>query len=258
MNKYLKYKIKYSNLRNKIGGSTDPNEYNEKLMRSIRNLKYDDVKSALSYGANVNYVDRNRTSPLIEAVANEPSSSDNIYPIVDLLLQQPYININFIGNRETALIRAIERNNSNLVSKLILAGADVNLIIDYIPSGNNRSMNSLNVAVRLGKLSIIEILLNAGARVNYKCILIGSGPGNRTYKQIITLLCCFPQNIEENVYKYLRENPLRRPPYIPQHYEIEEWQKKAEQVNEIFESRRRENSVGTTRLQIILELLPLL
>jgi hypothetical protein len=63
---------------------------------------------------------------------------------------------------ENQLVRAVQDNDTGRIKQLIAQGVDVN------EKDGNEGISALHLAVREGKTKIVEMLLNAGARVNLR------------------------------------------------------------------------------------------
>ena len=155
--------------RNKYGGTP--------LHRAARHGSPTHIKILLEAGANVNAVDLNGNTPLIDAA----ESTKN----VEILLEAG-ANIhaqNSLG--DTALFRASYAGDPNNVMKLLAAGANVN-------QRNHSKWTPLHYAARIGHPSVVEALLNAGANIDsqseYGKTPLFNWADGFNYHQTLTLL----------------------------------------------------------------------
>ncbi|XP_024521068.1 potassium channel KOR2-like [Selaginella moellendorffii] len=115
---------------------------------------YDDIVSLLlREGADVNALDNIGNSPLLEAIKGGHDYTASI-----LVERGARLNLTYPGNM---LIRAVVKNNLELLKRLINHGVDPNAA-DYY------SRTALHVAAAEGLNSFVKFLINAGANIFYK------------------------------------------------------------------------------------------
>ncbi|KAL8670512.1 MAG: hypothetical protein Q9168_004964 [Polycauliona sp. 1 TL-2023] len=126
------------------------------LYTAVAKGKSDIVKLLLSYGADPNNRPSGSDPALYKAVSKQYDD------IVELLLQQRNIHIDDTPpGGSTAMYRAAKKGNTELVRRLVAAGAKV----DAKPSGSNTAMFE---AARRGNYDICKLFLEQGAGVDVK------------------------------------------------------------------------------------------
>lgn len=130
-------------------------DINEQLYLNVKLNNYENVKSAIKLGGDVNYKDKFGDPLLILA------SAKGFLQIVELLIDNDanVNNVNFNG--ETALIIAATNNNLDLVKLLINEGANID-------QADNKGFTPLLAAVIKNNFEIVKELLDENANVN-KC-----------------------------------------------------------------------------------------
>ena len=144
----LEYAVKYCNVevvKNLLAEFKGDNINEILLIAVIKNCSAV-VKELIEAGADVNYVDRNGRTALLEA-ANEAR------PAVARELITAGADVNYIDKyNNTALLEAVKRGCLSVVKELVKAGADVN----YVNSSGN---TALTIAVRKHYLKTTQFLL---------------------------------------------------------------------------------------------------
>ncbi|GMA99516.1 ankyrin repeat domain-containing protein [Pelosinus sp. IPA-1] len=127
------------------------------LINSVRNNDVNMVKTALSNGANINYMPDICTSPLSIAVQNK--NSDMVH---FLILNGANCNYQFINMSEkvTPLIQAVLNTDIKTVRVLLEAGADIN------GTSENGNTPIMAAATSEPKIMIVQLLISKGANVN--------------------------------------------------------------------------------------------
>jgi len=155
------------------------------LMTAVENKDHQMIKSILESGCNVNYIYRDELSALGIACANNDEISlkllldhgadqnilicgrtplmSCIYSFANkcayILLQYPLDYDKKSSNGSTALHVACSKNNSQVVSTLLMKGASPNVI-------NYEGISPLWVASYYGNQKIVDMLVTFGAKIN--------------------------------------------------------------------------------------------
>ena len=185
----------------------DDDMQDSRLIDAVIQGRIQEVNQLLASGVNVNQRNKNGTSPLQIAAAN------NYIEILNKLIAAG-ANVNQISNQGvTALMRAALYNNFEVIEQLIKAGANTNqadnegktalmflveqrspnqefasAIVNKLIAGgakinqaNNDGYTALGHAVANSRLTFVKAFIAAGADVNYK-----DKGGNTTLKKILT------------------------------------------------------------------------
>lgn len=195
--KYLKYKKKYTELKNSLYGGNQKQEQqqnveiNNALITAIKNDNIEKVRELLDSGADVNHITRWGRTPLIIAALeyrldiinillengadiNHKDSRDKtafMYAIeynkveVARELLKGDVNINDENNKD-ALIELINRREKYDMIKFLL---DNGMVYDFekYNSSNKINYNHFNSFINNGIINIVELFLERGADPNY-------------------------------------------------------------------------------------------
>jgi len=123
------------------------------LIQAIKDENIATVRANLENGASVDYMDELGIPALHWAIAGHNM------PIINLLLERGASIELENADHETALHTAIDHNNSDLVTRFLAAGTDPN-------HKDITGMSVLQAACALGRLPIVELLLQGGANVD--------------------------------------------------------------------------------------------
>ncbi|HEX2549265.1 MAG TPA: ankyrin repeat domain-containing protein [Gammaproteobacteria bacterium] len=144
--------IKLLQLKQKLICS-NPNGLNEALIDAVRAEKDHIVKKLIALkNVDVNYANNWKKTPLIYA-----AQKGN--PVIAGMLIEAKANLDSISSTDsTALLSAIDNGNMDTVIKLIVANASLEL----------DGKSALNLAAKEGKLNMVELLIAAKAKVNFR------------------------------------------------------------------------------------------
>lgn len=169
-----------------IDGVTSANE--TALVVALANKQFSLAEKFLALGADPNILNSSGWGPLAFAVSN------GNWDLVELLLQKGADFDRVTQNKESLLLIALGRTQFAIAEKLLKAGVDPNLennqgqapLIFAVGHGNlamtknllaagantepappARTLTALTLAVKNGRLDLAEMLLNAGADINF-------------------------------------------------------------------------------------------
>ena len=144
--------------------STSSAPCHEDLVKACRFSHYDKIRTLLSQGADVNFVNKNGCTPLYEVIKN------NDIPGLQILLDH-HVDVNkainpknsYLQNRgnktNSPLFCAIVHRSRDLIPMLLEAGSD--------PNANYQDgWTCLTYAIWYGQFATVDILLKFGADVN--------------------------------------------------------------------------------------------
>jgi ankyrin repeat protein len=126
--KYLKYKKKYTELKNSLYGGNQKQEQeqnveiNNALITAIENNNIEEVRELLDRGANVNHTIRWDQTPLIVAALKYRPDLD----IINILLERGADVNHKDKTNNTALMYAIEFNKIEVARKLLKGDVNIN------------------------------------------------------------------------------------------------------------------------------------
>lgn len=126
---------------------------NFRLLEASEAGNFDDVKTALSNGADVNSPDKNGYTAL------QLAANNNFPKILSLLLKQKGIDLEASTIGPKALHFAALWGHIECLNLLLKAGANVNAVSD-------ENETALHLAALWGRIDCIKSLLKAGARSN--------------------------------------------------------------------------------------------
>lgn len=137
------------------------------IIPACRNNDYEKVRTLVESGADVNFDDGEGNTPLIVA------AEKGYLPIVEYLVEKGAdVNNEVVWNysdgasKHSALYNACTKNMFNTAEYLIKKGADVNFV----------DMQGFSVLQRSNDLSIITLLVQSGADINYRDRTYGCTP----------------------------------------------------------------------------------
>ncbi|ORY58275.1 ankyrin [Neocallimastix californiae] len=156
--KAIKYLLQQNILFN---GENDGNAYPLFIQMILQN-KVEIMKQLVERGADVNYVDSSRNSPLIYAI------QEKLIPIAEYLMVQG-AEVNFINDYGyTPLAFAIRKGYLPMVKILVEHGADINFQIE----GKNESkiQTLFMLSVSQGEVAISKYLIDCGVEIHFNQI----------------------------------------------------------------------------------------
>ncbi len=125
------------------------------IAANIENVKI--AKKALSHGADVNHINKNKLTPILAAANNESLRTG-----VTRLLIENGANLEAKDQLgRTALYIAFLENKFDLVKLLIDKGANINVV-------DTKGIPILHTAIRKNNIEMIKILLEKGADIKVK------------------------------------------------------------------------------------------
>ena len=177
--KYLKYKKKYTELKNSLYGGNQKQEQeqqqnieiNNALSTAIKKNNIEEVRELLDRGANVNNINNRNQTPLIIAASNfiyNDERKEKYINLINILIKNG-ADINYTDSRgNSALNYAIQREIEEVVRDLLERGVNVNNInnSNQTPLIIAASKKIYNTKERLNNKNIINILLEKGVNIN--------------------------------------------------------------------------------------------
>jgi ankyrin repeat protein len=146
-------------LENGIDVNITDSYNNTALLAAATNGRSDIVKLLLEKGADINKANNGGETILMGAINYGEEEVIEILLAYDKEGVRVDVNARNNYDGETALIRAVENGNSEIVATLVEAGADMNIRDNY---GNTPLIR----ASMIGEEYILEVLLDLGADVN--------------------------------------------------------------------------------------------
>jgi uncharacterized protein len=126
------------------------------LLKAIKESNINQIQAlVMDNEVDINYQDKNKTVPLIEAVRR-----NNVEAVKIILQKSPQLELKDLFNA-TALMIAVMEKNYEITKILIEAGSDVN-------AQDNYGETSLLIALEESDYPVANLLIEAGANVNAK------------------------------------------------------------------------------------------